>query len=172
MKQFILFLVAFILFIFDSIITQLLADSFLGKGIILVPYFMMVFIFFLTIYGSQKYAMIYGAILGLAYDVVYTEILGIYMFLIPFLSYLIVKCMKVLQSNWIIVILLTLIFVVIAEFILYGMNTMMSFAHLSFTEFLKIRLLPTICLNLVFIVVFFNPFKSLILKYSLPNDVE
>ena len=68
---------------------------------------MIVFIFFLTIYGSKKHAMIYGAILGLAYDVVYTEVLGIYMFLIPFLAYLIAKCMKVLQSNWIIVILVS-----------------------------------------------------------------
>ena len=107
MKQFILFLVAFLFFVLDSIFAQVLAGSFFGRDIILVPYFMMVFIFFLTIYGSRKYAMIYGAILGLAYDVVYTEVLGIYMFLIPFLAYLIAKCMKVLQSNWMIVIFLS-----------------------------------------------------------------
>lgn len=172
MNQFILFLVAFLFFVFDSIFAQLLAGVNFGKGIILVPYFMIVFIFFLTIYGSRKYAMIYGAILGLAYDVVYTEILGIYMFLIPFLAYLIAKCMKVLQSNWIIVILLMLFFVMIAEVILYEMNVIMSFAHFNFTEFLEMRLLPTAVLNLAFIVVSFIPLKRLILKFSLPNEVE
>ena len=153
----------------DSIFAQLLARS---KEFVLVPYFMIVFIFFLTIYGSKKHAMIYGAILGLTYDVVYTEILGIYMFLIPFLSYLIAKCMKVLQSNWMIVIFLSIIFVAISEVILYEMNVMMSFATLNFTEFTEMRLLPTVGLNLVFIVAFFYPFKRLIRSFSVPNETE
>ena len=43
--------------------------------------------------------------------------------------------MKVLQSNWMIVIFLSIIFVAISEVILYEMNVMMSFATLNFTEF-------------------------------------
>lgn len=169
MRQFVLFLVAFLFFVLDSIFAQLLARA---QDYIIVPYFMIVFIFFLTIYGSRKHAMIYGAILGLAYDVAYTEVLGIYMFLIPFLAYLIAKCMKVLQSNWIIVILVSLIFVAIAEVILYEMNLIMSFATLNFTEFVEMRLLPTASLNLAFIIVFLYPFKRLILNFSVPNEVE
>ncbi|MDQ7863256.1 rod shape-determining protein MreD [Peribacillus frigoritolerans] len=54
--------------------------------------------------------MLYGAILGLTYDVVYTEILGIYMFLLPFLAYLISKSMKILQNNILIACLTALLF--------------------------------------------------------------
>jgi rod shape-determining protein MreD len=158
--------------VFDSIFAQLFASQFFGKGNILVPHFMMIFVFFLTIYGSKKHGMIYGAILGLAYDVAYTEILGIYMFLIPFLAYLISKCMKVLQSNWMIVILLSLVFVGISEVIIYEMNVMMSFAKLNFTEFAKLRLLPTASLNFVFLIVFFYPLQKLIRKFSLPVEDE
>lgn len=166
MKHFILSLVALLFFVFDSIFSQLFAGHLLGKSSIIVPYFMMIFVFFLTIYGSRKFGMIYGAILGLAYDVVYTEILGIYMFLIPFLAYLMVKSLKVLQSNWIIVICLSLIFVGIAEVVIYEMNVIMSFAKLTFSEFAVRRLLPTMGLNLVFILVFFYPLHKLILKFS------
>ncbi len=172
MKQFVLFLVGFLLFIFDSIFAQVLAQSFLGKNVILIPYFMIVFILFLTVYGPRKYAMMYGAMLGLAYDVVYTEVLGIYMFLIPFLAYLMAKCLKVLQANWFIVIVLSLLFVVISELIIYEMNVMMSFAKLTFSEFVDMRLVPTTVLNFVFISVFFYPFKRLIQKFSLPREVE
>jgi rod shape-determining protein MreD len=171
-KQFVLFLVGFLLFIFDSIFSQVLAGLFVEKDFILVPYFMIVFVFFLTMYGPRKYAMMYGAILGLAYDVVYTEVLGIYMFLIPFLAYLISKCLKILQTNWFIVIVLSLIFVVISELIIYEMNVMMSFAKLNFSEFVDLRLVPTTILNFVFICVFYYPFKRLILHFSLPREVE
>lgn len=80
--------------------------------------------------------------------------------------------MKVLQSNWMIVIFLSLIFVVISEVIIYEMNVMMSFAKLNFTDFVEMRLLPTTVLNLVFMIVFFYPLQRLILRFSLPGEDE
>jgi rod shape-determining protein MreD len=65
-KHFILSFVALLFFVFDSIFAQVFAGHIFGKENIFVPYFMMVYIFFLTIYGSRKYGMIYGVILGLA----------------------------------------------------------------------------------------------------------
>jgi rod shape-determining protein MreD len=171
-KHFILSLIALLFFVFDSIFAQLFAGHLFGKENILVPHFMMVFVFFLTIYGSRKYGMIYGAILGMTYDVVYTEVLGIYMFLIPFLAYLIAKCMKVLQSNWMIIVVVTLVFVVISEVIIYEMNVIMSFATLNFTGFLGRRLLPTALLNIVFILVFFYPLQRLIQKLAPQGEAE
>ena len=156
----------------DSVFAQLFAGHFFGKENIVVPYFMLIFVLLLTIYGSRKYGMIYGAILGLAYDVVYTEILGVYMFLIPCLAYLLAKCMKVLQTNWMIVIVLLLLFVGIAEVILYELNVIMSFATLRFAEFAERRLLPTAILNAVFIIFFFSPLQKFIQHFTPQGEVE
>ncbi|MFJ8245664.1 rod shape-determining protein MreD [Peribacillus asahii] len=172
MKHFILSLIALIFFVFDSIFAQLFASELFGKGNILVPHFMMVFIFFLTIFGSRRYGMIYGAVLGLAYDVVYTEILGIFMFLIPFLAYLMAKCMKVLQSNWLIIIVVSTVFIAISEMIVYEMNVIMSFAALTFAEFAERRLWPTALLNLVFIIASYYPIQKLIRKIVTKSEME
>lgn len=172
MKHFILSLISLIFLVFDSIFAQLFASELFGKGNILVPHFMMIFVFFLTIFGSRRYGMIYGAILGLAYDVVYTEILGIFMFLIPFLAYLLAKCMKVLQSNWLIVIVVFTVFIAISEMIVYEMNVIMSFAKVTFAEFAERRLWPTLMLNLAFIVVSYYPIQKLIRKVVTKSEIE
>lgn len=172
MKPFILSLVALLFFVFDSVFSQLFAGHFFGKENIVVPYFMMIFVLLLTVYGSRKYGMMYGAILGLGYDVVYTEILGVYMFLLPFLAYVLAKCMKVLQSNWMIVMVLLFLFVGIAEVILYELNVLMSFATFHFSVFAERRLLPTALLNSVFILFFFYPLQKFIRHFTPQGEVE
>ena len=53
------------------------------------------------------------------YDVVYTEILGIYMFLLPFLCISdFAKCMKILQNNYLLSCLLRIIFTAILEVVI------------------------------------------------------
>lgn len=172
MKHFILSFVALLFFVFESIFAQLFAGDVFGSNNILVPRFMIVFIFFLTMYGSRKMGMLYGAILGLTYDVVYTEILGIYMFLLPFLAYLISKCMKILQNNILITCLMALVFTAVVEGVSYQMNTILTFANMTFGEFMERRFVPTLILNLVFIIISCYPLKRLIEKFDLQGEME
>ncbi|MCK1991707.1 rod shape-determining protein MreD [Peribacillus muralis] len=172
MKQFILSFIALIFFVFESIFAQLFAGDTFGDDKILVPHFMMIFVFFLTMYGSRKMGMLYGAILGLTYDVVYTEILGVYMFLLPFLAYLISKCMKILQNNVLIACLTAFVFTAVLEVVIFQMNTILSFAEMPFGEFAERRLLPTLLLNLVFIVVSCYPLKRIFEKLDLQGEAE
>lgn len=172
MKHFILSFVALLFFVFESIFAQLFAGDVFGSNNIFVPRFMIIFVFFLTMYGSRKMGMLYGAILGLTYDVVYTEILGIYMFLLPFLAYLISKCMKVLQNNILIACLTALVFTAVVEGVSYQMNVILGFADMGFGEFAERRLVPTLILNLVFIIISCYPLKRLIEKLDLQGEME
>ncbi|MGE7759044.1 rod shape-determining protein MreD [Peribacillus sp. NPDC097895] len=172
MKHFILSFIALVFFVFESIFAQLFAGDAFGDDKIVVPHFMMIFVFFLTMYGSRKMGMLYGAILGLTYDVVYTEILGIYMFLLPFLAYLISKCMKILQNNILIAFLTALFFTAILEIVVFQMNIILSFADMGFGEYMERRLLPTILLNLVFIIISCYPLKRIIEKLDLQGETD
>ncbi|CAH0132644.1 Rod shape-determining protein MreD [Peribacillus sp. Bi96] len=172
MKHFILSFIALVFFVFESIFAQLFAGDAFGDDKIVVPHFMMIFVFFLTMYGSRKMGMLYGAILGLTYDVVYTEILGIYMFLLPFLAYLISKCMKILQNNILIAVLTALFFTAILEVVVFQMNIILSFADMGFGEYMERRLLPTILLNLVFIIISCYPLKRIIEKLDLQGETD
>ena len=172
MKHFILSLVALLFFVFESIFAQLFAGDVFGSNNILVPRFMMIFVFFLTMYGSRKMGMLYGAILGLTYDVVYTEILGIYMFLLPFLAYLISKSMKILQNNILITCLMALVFTALVEGVSYQMNHILTFADMGFGEFTERRFIPTLILNLIFIIISCYPLKRLMEKFDLQGEME
>lgn len=172
MKYFILSIAALLFFVFDSIFAELFSGKFFGVEFFLVPHFLMIFIFFLTIFGTRKVGMIVAAVLGLAYDVVYTEILGINLLFLPFLAYIIAKCMKVLQSNLIIVTFISFLFVGIYEIVIYEMYYIMSFADVSFIEFTKLRLLPTMLLNLIFTILCCYPLKKLVVKLVPIGDVE
>ncbi|WP_110927087.1 rod shape-determining protein MreD [Bacillus massiliglaciei] len=170
MKHFILSVIALIFFVFEGFFAQFFANF--GDHVLLIPRFMAVFLFFVTIYGSRKYGMIYGAILGLGYDVVYTEILGVYMFLLPFLAYLLSKLMRVLHMNLWVVCLVSLFFVGVIELVSYEINVVLSFTAMNFGEFLTSRLLPTLLLNFVFILLFCYPLKRLMERLDLRREAE
>ncbi|MCK2016965.1 rod shape-determining protein MreD [Peribacillus frigoritolerans] len=171
MRYFILSFIALVFFVFESIFAQMFAGDAFGADKILVPHFMMIFVFFLTMYGSRKMGMLYGAILGLTYDVVYTEILGIYMFLLPFLAYLISKSMKILQNNIMVACLTALLFTAVLEVVIFQMNIILS-ADMGFGEFAERRLVPTLLLNLAFIIISCYPLKRMIEMLDLQGETE
>lgn len=159
MNRFFLPLLLFVFFTVESIFVQLLpSEYFYGKWI-LVPRFLIAALLLLSIYGSQKYAILYGFAFGLLFDIVYTEIIGIYLFLFPLTIYLVMKAMKVLQANALVVTLAILAGIALLELVIYKMNSFLHITDLTLKEFADMRLLPTLCLNLIFIVVAFYPLK-------------
>ncbi|WP_419881804.1 rod shape-determining protein MreD [Peribacillus sp. B-H-3] len=172
MKRFILPLAALVFFIFESLLANLFAGHVFGSEKIFVPRFILIFIAFLTIYGSRRTGMIYAFFMGLAYDVVYTEILGVYMYALPALAYLISKAMKVLQANLFITIFVTIFSVAVLEFVDYEINFLIHFTKMGFSEFVSVRLWPTLLLNLIFLILFSLPLKAMVEKLKLDEEIE
>ncbi|MBX4373459.1 rod shape-determining protein MreD, partial [Mycobacterium tuberculosis] len=77
--------------------TDLIELPFTSEDQVIIPRFVMLSIVFITAYYSQKMGIIYGLVFGLLHDIVYTEILGIYLFAYPLFAYLISKALKALQ---------------------------------------------------------------------------
>ncbi|PLT32401.1 rod shape-determining protein MreD [Bacillus sp. V5-8f] len=170
MSRFILPVTALLFFIFESIFANLFSGGLFGGDHIYVPRFIMVFITFLTIYGSKRTGVLYALVLGICYDVVYTEILGIYTFLLPTLAYLLSKTMKVLQSNLLVTIFVATLFVGLLEVADFQINVLIHFADMEYPEFAKIRLLPTLLLNFSFIILCAFPLRQLVEKYETKMD--
>ncbi|WML59581.1 rod shape-determining protein MreD [Neobacillus sp. PS2-9] len=161
MKKFLLPLLFLFLLIFESIFVQYLPDGILGKDRILVPHFLFVALLFLTIFVGKKKGVIYAAIFGLLFDVVYVEIIGIYLFLYPFISYLVSKIMHIMQANFIIAFLVSLFAVALLEVGVYEMDYLIHVTSLDFMSFLTLRFYPTLLLNAAFIILAGFPLKRL-----------
>jgi rod shape-determining protein MreD len=146
-------------FIFESIFIELMPAKFFSGQHILVPHLLIMAILLLTIYGNRNLGILYGFIFGLLFDVVYTEVVGIYLFMFPVIAYLISKIMKVLQTNLTIVSIVTLLGVGLLEIGVYEMNFLIHRTTMGFSSFFGNRLVPTLVLNLIFIVLVAYPLK-------------
>ena len=157
-------LIAF-MFILESIFVELLPGEFLSNKI-LVPHFLIITIFFFSIYANRNTAIIYAFVFGLLVDIVYTEVLGIYFFVFPFIIYLTSKIMKVLHANLLVVSVISLLGMSILELIVYEMNFLIHLTSMEFANFLNLRLVPTLVLNAIFLVIAAYPYKRIFDKYA------
>lgn len=167
MKGFYLPVILVILFISESIFTDLFPSELFSIERIFVPHFLFCVIIFISIYVNQKYGMIYGAIFGLLFDIVYTEIIGVYMFSYALLAYLVAKAIKVVHSNILVSSILTLLAIAVLEFFVYGVNILIGNAQsVNLQVFLYNRLFPTLVLNSVFVILLSYPLKRSLQKIA------
>ena len=159
MKKFLLPLLFLFLFLLESLFVQYMPPEVFGHNYILVPHFLFAGILFLTIYTSRKYGIIYAAIFGLLFDIVWIEIIGIYLFLFPFIAYLISKIMHVLQTNIIVAFLVSLVGIALLELGVYEMDFLIHITTLEFKSFIEMRFYPSLILNAIFLLIAAYPLK-------------
>lgn len=166
MKRLLLPFVFLTFFILESIFVELLPAELFRSTRILVPHFLIVAILFLTVYASRNLGIIYAFAFGLLFDIVYTEIIGIYLFLFPLVAYIISKIMKVFHSNIIIVTIVSIVGVALLELGVYELNFLIKLTDMDFSTFINLRLFPTIILNIAFAIIFAYPLKRQFEKYA------
>jgi rod shape-determining protein MreD len=159
-------------FVLESTFVELLPAEAFNSDRILVPHFLLVIILFFTVYVNEKQGIIYSIVFGLLFDIVYTEIIGINLFMFPLTTYLVSKIMNVLQTNIVIVSLVSLIGIVFLELGVYEMNFLIHQTDMVFQSFLNDRLFPTLLLNLAFTIIIAHPLKKISEKQAdyLKND--
>lgn len=172
MIKLILPLIVSFCFILESVFVELFPAHKFDHMTTIVPHFLIVVIIFIAVYVNLKKGLLYGIIFGLLFDIVYTEIIGIYLCLIPLTVYVVSWIMKVLQTNIFIVSFVTLIGVTLLEHGSYGMNFIINRTNLDYISFLDYRLIPTLILNLIFIVIIAYPLKKYLEHFAeiLKND--
>lgn len=153
-------------FLFESIFVELLPTELFKSSSILVPHFLMVAIIFVTVYISQKHGIMYGFIFGILFDIVYTEIIGIYLFMFPLVAYITSWIMRILQTNIILVSFVAILGVGFLELGVYEMNFLIGRTNMDFASFMDIRLVPTLILNLIFIILVSYPLRKYLDLYA------
>jgi len=171
-KKLIVPFLAVLIFISESIFVTTLSGEFFNSDKLFIPRFLMIFLVFLAVYCNNRTALYYSVIIGLVFDVVYTEILGVYLFVLPVITYAISKVMNILQNNVFVVSLLAVMAVAFLETVIYGMNYMLGFASMTFQQFLSIRLVPTLLLNTVATIILAYPLRKFLLQHCAEDNNE
>ncbi|KZZ86096.1 MULTISPECIES: rod shape-determining protein MreD [Bacillaceae] len=160
MRRFLLPVVVLFFFIMESTAADLILIPSFSEDMFYVPRFTLLLLIFISVYVRDGLAITYAIIFGLLHDIVYTEILGVYLFAYPFLTYLSGRALKILQNNAFVVLLVGMLAISILEFYVYGIQLIISLNPLNFYEFANRRLLPTLAVNSIAGLVIIYPLKS------------
>ncbi|MGE6629071.1 rod shape-determining protein MreD [Bacillus sp. NPDC077027] len=164
MKRVLLTLVIMFIFVLDSIFVDLVKLPFASENQILAPHFILLALVFMAAYMNQKYAVIYGFVFGLLYDIAYTGVLGVHMFGFGALCFLLSKAFKILQTNILVVVFLSILAVSVMEFYVYGVQTTIQPSIMSFNTYVIERFIPTILLNTVASLILVVPLRLFFLN--------
>ena len=162
-------LILFILFISESIFVEIAGEWFYQTNIY-SPKFIFIALVFLAFYGPKKYFFGFSIFFGLLTDVVYSEVIGVYLFSFPVLCYLVYLIKSAVQNNYFIALLISLVGVGLLEFFSFLINTVIRITTMPIDEFLFVRLIPTLIFNLVFLLIAMVPLRKMAEKIKLSVD--
>ncbi|MDN4072731.1 MULTISPECIES: rod shape-determining protein MreD [Fictibacillus] len=164
MNRILLPFITYIAFVAESTIMQVLAPEHYNWGFQLIPHFSLVLIILISCYLKPSYGIVYGMVFGLLTDLIYTDLIGVYMFSTALVAYFISVLSRYLFSNFFVAILLSAAGAAGLEFMVYGLNSLIGIADTNIDSFFYDRLLPTLILNAVFTILVYYPFAKLLKK--------
>src|SRR5699024_3440589 len=111
MKRLLLPLILFILFVMEWVASYLLPRSLSSEHMLIAVNWLFMFLILISLlYDTEEtfFDIIYGICFGLLTDVVYTGVLGGYMFIYPLTLYLLHIAKRLLQTNVYMVIIISI----------------------------------------------------------------
>ncbi|WP_033828297.1 rod shape-determining protein MreD [Bacillus andreraoultii] len=165
-----IFVVTF--FCLESLFANFFPSKLFSNYWIIVPRFLFLYLIFMTVYYDSKKGIIYGAIIGLVMDIVFTGILGIYLLWYPVVIYLVSKLMKFWHSNLFIMAIVSLLAIILTEFGIYGIFSLLQIATIPVKYFTNHRLIPTLILNFIFYLFFSYSMKNYFLQLRKLKEEE
>lgn len=144
--------------VLEGVALELLPHQLLMGTYMIVPHWLFVILIYIAIFYDRNdtyYAVLYALIFGLLFDVVYTGVLGVYMFSYALVIYIVRGLKKMLQGNFYVLLLLSAFGIAIAELSIYTIFVVIGQADIPVETYLLNRLVPTILMNLLFLIVIY-----------------
>jgi len=148
----------------QGVAIELLPPAIKFADIYIIPHWLLMMLILQVTYEETDNTLIpilYGAIFGLITDIVYTGILGIYMFVLALSVYVVQLLHRLFQTNYITNVFFSIVSVLVMEIALLFIYTFLTVPTMTFANFALLRLLPTTLANVIFISIIFYPMKQL-----------
>ncbi|GER66193.1 rod shape-determining protein MreD [Weizmannia acidilactici] len=172
MKRAVLPLILSVCYIAESLFAQFFSAQNFGGKYIIVPHFLLVMLILMGMYYRKRSAIIYAFVFGMLFDAFYTGVLGIYLFFYPFAVYLTIKLMRILQSNIFTGTVVAAFNMAVVEFLVYGVNSLINSQLMGFSDFLNLRLWPTLIFNAAFFILAWYPMRNFLVRRAREEEQE
>src|SRR5699024_7781387 len=121
-KRLIFPIILFLILVSEGVAIELLPTSLSSTYMLITPHWVFIFLLLITLlYDTNEtfFAIIYAVFFGLLIDVVYTGVLGVYMFVYPFSVYIVHLLKRFIQTNLYMTIVISAVSLFIIELLLF-----------------------------------------------------
>ncbi|AXF55785.1 rod shape-determining protein MreD [Salicibibacter kimchii] len=129
-----------------------------------VPRFAFVMIVIISIYKGALTGFIYGGITGLFQDVVYSSLIGVYMFSYGLIAYISGVSSESVKTKPLLVLVVIVLAVSGLEILTYGIYHGIGYASVPFGDFAWQRWMPSVLLNGAFGILIMIPMRKIFNK--------
>ncbi|MRG88222.1 rod shape-determining protein MreD [Salinibacillus xinjiangensis] len=168
-------LILLALLILESTATDQIPKQWLIGGMQPIPHWVLLFTVLIAIFYDQDnsiYSLVYAIIFGFLFDFTYTDTLGVYMFTYGLTIFIVLGFKQLLHPNFIVTFLLGFVAVFFADHLIYAMYYMIGFADISWSVYLKNRLIPTMLSNLLFLMIVYPMYRNRLEKWSFEHFTQ
>ncbi|TRM12831.1 rod shape-determining protein MreD [Lentibacillus cibarius] len=161
--------ILFLLLVLEGVALDLLPVSFIANEFQLVPHWVLIFLILKIMFfdgENTSASVIHGLIFGFLIDVVYTGVLGVYMFCYALVIYMIHSLVKVLHANFYAAILLSIIGVALTDIFINIIFSVAGITEMIWQDYLLYRLIPTALANGLFLFVLYPLLTKLLMKWK------
>ncbi|MBM7572030.1 rod shape-determining protein MreD [Aquibacillus albus] len=161
-------------FLLLTIVIEGVAYDFLPRSLVagnwmIIPHWLFVFLIMITIFFDFEdtyYSVLYAIIFGLIVDIVYTNVIGVYMFIYAIVIYFIHGIRKVLHTNVFVALLSCIIGVGLADLGIYIIYYFIGINDVLWNNYIIYRLAPTVIANVLFFLVIYPFIKRKLIRWS------
>ena len=169
MKKRYIIITLFLFFIFEGTVFRLISPDFYGSIISLFPRFVLVLIILISIFRNRKYGLFLGIGFGLLYDIVYGNVIGVYMVGMAGVGYFSGWLIQFLHPTLLVYLLIEFVGLFLFELFLYSMLRLYKLTYLPLDTAIVTLILPSIIFNLVFAIFIYIPAHYLIEKKGISD---
>ncbi|WP_018921616.1 rod shape-determining protein MreD [Salsuginibacillus kocurii] len=152
-------ILVFVLFLVESIWFQTFVSP--DQPLQFIPRLAMVLLVMIGIFRGPLIAAVYGLGLGLLYDVVFTDVLGIYMFTCTFIAYLFSISLPVIKQSMLYIVVIAIVAFAAFETLVYGLYSVVGVTTMEGDVFFQSRLVPSLLINGGFALLIVYPVRNL-----------
>ncbi|WP_440895991.1 rod shape-determining protein MreD [Amphibacillus sp. Q70] len=162
-------LILTLLIVLQGVAVQLVPTSISEAGWIVVIHSVFLFLVLLKLFYDLEntyYVLIFAILSGLIIDIVYTDIIGVYMFSYAIMIYFVHGMRRLLHANFYVATVLTFVSVGFVDFLLYFIYQFVGVTRMELTSYLYYRLIPTLSVNMILFFILYLLFKKKLIKWS------
>ncbi|MEN1970481.1 rod shape-determining protein MreD [Lentibacillus sp. N15] len=168
MKRLLLPLILFLIVILEGVALELLPARLVTGELLIIPHWAFIFLVCVTIFYDKENtytSVLYAVIFGLLIDIVYTGILGVYMFIYALVIYIVHGLKKLLHANFYVTLLLGFIGIMLSDMLIYIIYSVIDITETTFHHYFIYRFIPTVLANLLFLLVLYPLVKKPLEKW-------